>query len=811
MAAASPFAAESHNGDAKPAGAGAGIWMGRNKCFALESFAAVDGGLGAERIEDMHRRWNKAVNVFLFLLHYKKQTPDHDDSDTVALKWYEKLKDLHTDPRTRHYHTLVHLAEMLGFLDMLLPNAPSDLAGGELSADVLARESAAPIRAVLEAVSIMATFFHDAVYDATSSTNEEDSAELFREFATELKTLVDHGGDDASPRVCALFDCAVKWVGRYILSTKSHSATVNGENGNDDDNGDRTSKGVLNHLNRYFSRHMLAFLDADMAVLAKESAAYDAYSGLIRKEYIHVPRDVYCEKRAQVLESFLVDSISENAKFVFATDVMRSSYEDKAKDNLRKEIASLRRGVIPCEDYGYENKTQGVAEAEKVNGTLSAAYNEDEKEEGAIVAEKADDLDALALGWEALQDPNSGREYYYNSQTGETAWDKPMIRQEEPSVSVTDDSNPVAISDTAEEKPLPDGWTSLTDESSGRVYFYNEGTGETSWEKPVGSVEGNLNGVAQNISSDSIDLPSEVAPTINAADLFAQPPIANDAKVSGTDAFAQPPPGVDVPTTAAAEIPPNATEEANAEEIAADTCDGIGVESMTDNTAGSDNAAPFASVTEEPQSDPFVASAFDQPPPIDDNTGVELNAADVFAASSPTDAVPVGEPTMLPSVNDEKGGVGEVSPDVSPLPVGWAELFDESSGRVYYYNEESGTTSWDRPTPSASFSGPLDAVEESSPSANSNPVDEGEASEARSLEDVPTADDDYEYAPVVEKELEDDITPEAMLSGLDAQPPNQEQEPMLPEGWEQLVDPTSGVPYYYCKTDGTTSWERPTA
>jgi len=369
MAAASPFAAESYNGElnnAKPAGADS--WMGRNKCFVLESFAAVDEGLGAERIEDMHRRWNKAVNVFLFLLHYKKQTSDHDDSDTVALKWYEKLKDLHTDPRTRHYHTLVHLAEMLGFLDMLLPSAPSDQAGGELSADVLAKESAAPIRAVLEAVSIMATFFHDAVYDATSSTNEEDSAELFREFATELKTLADHGGDDASPRVCALFDCAVIWVGRYILSTKSHSATVNCENGNGDDNGDRTSKGVLNHLNRYFSRHMLAFLDADMAVLAKESAAYDAYAGLIRKEYIHVPRDVYCEKRAQVLEFFLVDSISGNAKFVFATDVMRSSCEDKAKDNLRKEIASLKRGVIPCEDDGYENKTQGVAEAEKVNG-----------------------------------------------------------------------------------------------------------------------------------------------------------------------------------------------------------------------------------------------------------------------------------------------------------------------------------------------------------------------------------------------------------------------------------------------------------
>ncbi len=106
MVAPSPFAAESSCGSptendelnascAEPAGGTreGGIWMGRNKCFVLESFAAVDEGLGAERVEDMHRRWNKAVNVFLFLLHYKKQTSDHDDSDTVALKWYEKVKD----------------------------------------------------------------------------------------------------------------------------------------------------------------------------------------------------------------------------------------------------------------------------------------------------------------------------------------------------------------------------------------------------------------------------------------------------------------------------------------------------------------------------------------------------------------------------------------------------------------------------------------------------------------------------------------------------------------------------------------------
>ena len=51
--------------------------------------------------------------------------------------------------------------------------------------------------------------------------------------------------------------------------------------------------------------NLLNFLDADMAVLGKQPAAYDHYAALIRKEYQHVPHDTYCEKRADILESFL--------------------------------------------------------------------------------------------------------------------------------------------------------------------------------------------------------------------------------------------------------------------------------------------------------------------------------------------------------------------------------------------------------------------------------------------------------------------------------------------------------------------------
>lgn len=32
---------------------------------------------------------------------------------------------------------------------------------------------------------------------------------------------------------------------------------------------------------------------------------------------------------------------------------------------------------------------------------------------------------------------------------------------------------------------LPENWTEATDPGSGRVYYYNTATNETSWEKPT--------------------------------------------------------------------------------------------------------------------------------------------------------------------------------------------------------------------------------------------------------------------------------------------------------------------------------------
>ena len=96
-----------------------------------------------------------------------------------------------------------------------------------------------------------------------------------------------------------------------------------------------------------------------MAVLGKQPQAYQHYAALIRREYQFVPQHVYCSKRAEILESFASSLGSggveggnipdRSEKTVFFTSSMRDAFEETAIQNLREEIASLKRGQIPKE------------------------------------------------------------------------------------------------------------------------------------------------------------------------------------------------------------------------------------------------------------------------------------------------------------------------------------------------------------------------------------------------------------------------------------------------------------------------------
>lgn len=206
--------------------------------------------------------WNKWSQLFAEEEHPK------------SVEWFERLWKLHADDPARHYHTAVHVQELLQYFDLLHPRLTI---------------SVQDQRAV-----ILAIFFHDAIYDATSSTNEEESMKLFQSFeANEL-------------------------VNEMIMASKAHHLASG------------TGKSPLEF-----------FLDLDLSVLGKTTAAYKQYVSLIRKEYAHVPHETYCEKRAEILESILQQT------YIYKTSLFREMFEEQARSNLASEIDLLRQSVIP--------------------------------------------------------------------------------------------------------------------------------------------------------------------------------------------------------------------------------------------------------------------------------------------------------------------------------------------------------------------------------------------------------------------------------------------------------------------------------
>ncbi len=185
--------------------------------------------------------------------------------------WTETLCSRYSEAG-RFYHTLAHLQAMLTQLRDAATR-PND-----------------------ECAVAMAIFFHDLVYDAQSKTNEEDSAQLWRDFAREH----------------ALEDGLVARVTDWILQTKHHM---------DCDPGAEPDKRL--------------FLDLDLAVLGGDAADYDAYSANIRKEYAHVPEEQFRVGRAAVLRTFLA---KENLYF---TVEFQRKLQQRARGNLERELQRL--------------------------------------------------------------------------------------------------------------------------------------------------------------------------------------------------------------------------------------------------------------------------------------------------------------------------------------------------------------------------------------------------------------------------------------------------------------------------------------
>jgi predicted metal-dependent HD superfamily phosphohydrolase len=255
-----------------------------NTCFDATQFPQL--------YNELKRHWREAMMMMIM-------SGDEDDGNDNPYhdEWFDRLYRQHNEAG-RFYHTAVHLKEILEYLELLPLEQPTNL-------DVPTAK-----RTELR----FATFFHDAVYNPQSSRNEQDSAKLFQEFCKQAKIIP---------------ESTKNTVVRLILATEKHQVLLANDDGNDNMN-DKS----LQQL----------FLDLDMAVLGKQHEAYLAYTALIRQEYAFVPREVYCEKRAAILESFL-----QRRRIYLSEMLFYEAFEATARRNLQAEIDLLKQGVVPGE------------------------------------------------------------------------------------------------------------------------------------------------------------------------------------------------------------------------------------------------------------------------------------------------------------------------------------------------------------------------------------------------------------------------------------------------------------------------------
>jgi predicted metal-dependent HD superfamily phosphohydrolase len=139
------------------------------------------------------------------------------------------------------------------------------------------------------AAAELALWFHDAIYDAKASDNEERSADLAAAMLTERGVATER----------------ISRIRELILATK-HNATP----------ADADAR---------------LLVDIDLAILGADEESFDAYERAIRQEYAHVPDEAFRAGRSAVLKKFLARDR------IYATDAFRT-LEERARQNLARSL-----------------------------------------------------------------------------------------------------------------------------------------------------------------------------------------------------------------------------------------------------------------------------------------------------------------------------------------------------------------------------------------------------------------------------------------------------------------------------------------